>query len=439
MTVRREQRRAGARLVIDIVYENKRGAKARYRKDAAIQSMAAARAEERKLLALIAQYGEPTESADSSGAEPKAEIATIDSPAALPATPISSQPAPLPVAATVQQISTKTFADVVAEYRATFMLTDLKVTTRRGYASILEHTLLPRFGHLPISEVNNVGAAALDLAYSKQNRTQGTRNNVQIVLRSVLRFAVWRGYIASAPTGLPRLKRIGQTILEIPSDDQVAAILAASNETQRRSFALMAYAGLRPNEVRALRRRDVRLRWDNDEPVGGFVSVREGWSHGTLHTPKTGQREIPVPPLLARELGSIEPQPRDAIVAMTRYGKPWGQFGLDQAFERVRNRVGLEGWSVYCLRHYAITSWLRAGIPVHVAQRMAGHTNLSTTQRYVHYLKEDLDDAALRLARFTERLEVGRGNGFGNDRGNGHGNSVATEGSKREDKLGGKR
>ena len=436
MTVRREQRRAGARLVIDIVYENKSGAKARYRKDAAVQSIAAARAEERRLLALIAQYGEPTEPADSSATEPKLEMARIDSPAAPSAVPVAAPADPLPAPTIVPQTSAKTFGDVVEEYRATFMLTDLKVTTRRGYTKILEHALLPRFAHLPISQVNNVAAAALDLAYSKQKRKQGTRNNVQIVLRSVFRFAVWRGYLASTPTGLPRLKRIGQSILEIPSDDQVAAILAASNDSQRRSFALMAYAGLRPNEVRALRRRAVRLRWENDEPVGGFVSVREGWSHGTLHTPKTGQREVPIPPLLARELGSIESAPRDAIVAVTRYGKPWGQFGLDQAFERVRNRIGLSGWSVYCLRHYAITSWLRAGIPVHVVQRMAGHTNLSTTQRYVHHLKEDLDDAALRLARFAERLEEARGNAFGNDRGNGHGNSVETEGPKREGKRG---
>ncbi|TKC95239.1 site-specific integrase [Polyangium fumosum] len=35
-----------------------------------------------------------------------------------------------------------------------------------------------------------------------------------------------------------------------------------------------------------------------------------------------------------------------------------------------------------CLRHYAITSSLRAGIPVHVVQRMAGHKHLATTQTY---------------------------------------------------------
>ena len=46
---------------------------------------------------------------------------------------------------------------------------------------------------------------------------------------------------------------------------------------------------------------------------------------------------------------------------------------------------------MYSLRHYAITSWLRRGIPIHVVQKMAGHKHLSTTQRYVHFLKADLE------------------------------------------------
>ncbi len=52
---------------------------------------------------------------------------------------------------------------------------------------------------------------------------------------------------------------------------------------------------------------------------------------------------------------------------------------------------------MYSLRHYAITAWLRRGIPVHVVQKMAGHRNLATTLHYVHFLKADLEDAARRL------------------------------------------
>lgn len=84
-------------------------------------------------------------------------------------------------------------------------------------------------------------------------------------------------------------------------------------------------------------------------------------------------------------------------MAVTQAGETWGQYGLDQAFERVRDRAGLAGWSVYALRHYAIIMWLRRGIPVHVVQKMAGHRNLATTQHYVHFLKADLEDAARRL------------------------------------------
>jgi site-specific recombinase XerD len=88
----------------------------------------------------------------------------------------------------------------------------------------------------------------------------------------------------------------------------------------------------------------------------------------------------------------------------TRKGEPWGQYGLAQAFDRARNKVGLSGWSVYSLRHYAITSWLRRGIPVHVVQKMAGPKHLATTQRYVHFLRTDLEAAAERLAEFGNSL-----------------------------------
>ncbi|UQA60454.1 hypothetical protein [Polyangium aurulentum] len=54
---------------------------------------------------------------------------------------------------------------------------------------------------------------------AKRELSQATRNNIQIVLRSVLRFAKGRGYLDAMPVGLPRIKPVGQSILEIPSDE----------------------------------------------------------------------------------------------------------------------------------------------------------------------------------------------------------------------------
>ncbi|HRI65731.1 MAG TPA: site-specific integrase, partial [Polyangium sp.] len=356
-------------LVIDIRYTTKNGRQERFRKDAQGQTVAAAKAEEKRYLRNIARYGSPY--------EPSSEMETSPS---------------------IPPESLITFAEVVHEFRQTFMVTNLKIATRRGYDAVFASTLLPKFGTSPITKVDGRAAEELDLELAKRTLALSTRNNIQIVLRSLLRFALSREYIPAMPVNMPKLKKIGQSILAIPSDAEVALLLDYARKSHRLSFTLMSDAGLRPNEVRALRRRDVQLRYDNDKPVGGFISVRRGWSHGEIHTPKTGQREVPISPELARALAPAMHGDRDGHIATTHAGTPWRQSGLDQAFERVIQRAGLEGWSVYCLRHYAITSWLRAGIPVHVVQRMAGHVHLSTTQRYVHFLKEDLEDAARKIA-----------------------------------------
>jgi integrase len=365
--IRREERRGQRVLVIDIRYKKKDGAKGRYRKDAQVQTVQAATAEERRLLANIAQYGDVY--------EPRPDPAVIDAPATIP-----------------------TFRDVVDSYRTTYMVTDLKVTTRRGYGLVLDGVLLPRFRDKRIVDIDGDAASRLDLELTKEKLAKNTRNNAQIVLRSVLRFAVERSkYLSEMPAGLPHLKQPEPSILEIPTDDQVAVILQHSCSTRRRAFGLMAYAGLRPNEVRALPRRDMKLRRKEGVPAGGYLSIREGLSYGERHTPKTGMREIPIARRLAVLLGEVENGPRDGHVAVTEKGRPWGQYGLEKAFEQVLDRTGLAGWSVYSLRHYAITTWLRKGIPVHVVQKMAGHRNLATTQHYVHFLKADLEEAARRL------------------------------------------
>ena len=205
------------------------------------------------------------------------------------------------------------------------MVTDLKVTTRRGYSLVLDGVLLPRFKSKPIAEVDGEAASKLDLDLTKEKLAKSTRNNVQIVLRSTLRFAVETKKLGAMPSGAasPETAR-APSILEIPTDDQVAEILKLACPTQRRAFGLMAYAGLRPNEVRALPRRDMKLRREGGEPVGGFLCIREGFSYGETHTPKTGKREVPIARQLAVRLGDVEKGPRDGHVATTDAGEALG-------------------------------------------------------------------------------------------------------------------
>jgi hypothetical protein len=75
----------------------------------------------------------------------------------------------------------------------------------------------------------------------EEKLAKSTRNNAQIVLRSVLRFAKAKGDVSEVPSGLPRLKQPEPSILEIPSDDQVAEILRLACPTQHRAFGLTTW------------------------------------------------------------------------------------------------------------------------------------------------------------------------------------------------------
>ena len=96
--IRKVNRRGTRILVVDIHFRKPDGSAGRYRHDAQVQTMAAATAEERRLISNIAQYGDVH--------EPK------------PVTKEHGAPT-----------TSITFGEVVNEYRATYMLTQLKVTT----------------------------------------------------------------------------------------------------------------------------------------------------------------------------------------------------------------------------------------------------------------------------------------------------------------------
>lgn len=368
MAVRVERRRGKRVLVIDITYRNADGRWVRFRRDSKAPTKAAAQAEERRILERIALTGSPYE-------------------------------ASAPVEETKPEM---TYARLVEEYRSDYVPAELKHTTARGYNRVLDCHLLPRFGGMPLSSVTGLAATKLDHDLAKRTGKhrkcgRNTRNNIQIVLRSTLQFAVGSQHLGSMPSGLPKLKQPEKVVLTIPTDEDVEQILKAALPYQRRAFALIAYGGLRPNEARA-------LAWPEVSPqgVGGRLTVRVGRSYGQSHTPKTGPRVVPIAAQLGFELSSTPAELRKGFVALSRSKKPWGQYGMSKAFKRIAAKLEMpKAWTLYYLRHYAITSWLRKGIRVHVVQRMAGHKHLATTEKYVHLLNADLDEAARILGNIV--------------------------------------
>lgn len=367
MTIRKANRAGKRVLVVDITWKKADGTKGRYRRDAQVQTMAAATAEERRYLANIATHDNP------------------------------HGPAPA-VAPQVTASEAVTFGAAVASYQRTTAIARLKPTTRRGYEEVFTTRLLPRWKDEPLDRIDLDTMTKLDAGMVREGLSISRRRNVMICVRSVIRAAHAEGHLGQLPT-FPPLPRKGRRVLSVITTAQLQQILDVSPPSWRLAFCLAAYAGLRAGEVRGLRWRDVDL-------TGRLLVVRHSRSKGVTTAPKSGdERPIPIAAALHDLLVTHRRGNGDGnggLVATTGKGQPWGESGLLQAFRRAQAKAGLDGWRFHDLRHYFVTALFGGGGSAPAVQALAGHLHLSTTQRYAHVVPGDL--------RATIRIFDGRGN-----------------------------
>jgi integrase len=364
MTIRKASRRGETRLVVDITYTRRDGTKGRYRHDAEVQTMAAARAEERRVLASIAIHGEPSSEIVAGDRSPNSEIVAGDR--------IGDR----------SPVGAVTFAEVVEVFRAGKAKTKLKPSTRVGYEEMLTKRLLPRFGAQDVQTITFTEVMSLDASMVEEGLSPARRRNVLIVLRSVLGAAVDAGKLSELPK-LPKLPRVGRKVLRCLVAEQVQRILDVSCLSWKVAFGLAAYAGLRAGEVRGLQWADVDLE-------RGTIIVRWSLSRGFLSTPKSGhERKIPITEALRRILEEAKPRAK-GHVSTTVHAQVWSEFGLLQVFERACKRAEVGRWRFHDLRHYFVTSAFGRGGSAPAIQALAGHASLVTTERYAHVAEQDL-------------------------------------------------
>lgn len=356
--VRTIKRRGQRVLVIDFSYTKPDGNKGRYRRDAEVQTRAAALAEERRRLAAVASKGSPFVLLDEAAAKAEAEQASP---------PAAAGP---------------TFGDVVKGFFDVFAPSKLKASTRCHYKSVLYTHVLKHLGNKPLVDINAATMRELDATLAKSGAGKAARRGSQVAVRSVVcRYAVEAGLLAEEPR-MPKLPKKSEKITKVLSTDDATALIAATRRPEHRLALLLAFhAGLRTGEIRGLRVCDVDL-------VAGVLRVRQAIGYGVVDTPKSGHdREVPLTAALREALtAAVDGKAPEARVALSRRGTPWGDGSLYCMFVSVAKRAGIKGATTHHLRHAFVTALLNRGVGAHVVQALAGHADLSTTQRYAHAL-----------------------------------------------------
>lgn len=153
-----------------------------------------------------------------------------------------------------------------------------------------------------------------------------------------------------------------------------------------------ATTGLRASEQRG-------LRWCDLDLKAGSVTVGSRIDrYGQRGAPKSsaGHRTVPLPPQLVQQLRAHKLKnggKDDAPVFPARGGGFLRHENVAKSrWDPVRQRAGVPHMHWHALRHYAISCWVAAGVPIKVVQQRAGHSSIRMTlDRYSHVMPGQAD------------------------------------------------
>lgn len=165
------------------------------------------------------------------------------------------------------------------------------------------------------------------------------------------------------------------------TDDQIAAIAAASDERLRVLIYLCAHGGLRIAEA-------VALRWEDVQLSQGFLEVRHGKGdkHRTVHLSGTLRRELTSWRELTR--GSA-----GRLVLRSDGGPARDTTWLRRRLQDACQRAGVAYLGWHAMRHTAGTRLARESNNLQLVAAHLGHSDISTTAIYAKWSQNALREA----------------------------------------------
>jgi integrase len=250
--------------------------------------------------------------------------------------------------------------------------------------SLLKNHLLPRFGNRHMDTITRQDIVKMHSDRKASGAAAGSVNRLLIMMRYIFNLAIrWEvAGIKNNPTKnvplMPENNKKERYLSEDEARRLYASVCKSDNEMLQFIIPMLILTGARKREV-------LDAKWSD------FDFERRLWR---IPTTKLGKPRYV--PLSDGVMSLLSTMPRnvksDYVFANPKTNKPF--VSIFAAWDTARKRVGLADVRIHDLRHSFASLLINSGRSLYEVQRLLGHTQIKTTQRYAHLSRETLLDAS---------------------------------------------
>lgn len=268
--------------------------------------------------------------------------------------------------------------------------------------TLLDNHLIPAFGRYRLNSIarNDI------LNFQREKMAAGYKpaycNRFLVLLSFCFNLAIkWEiSGVTKNPVKLVPLLKANNKVERFMTKEESARLLLAINGSPNpllRYFVLLALlTGMRKREILDARWQDID--WDR-----GLWFIPQSKSGTSRHVPLTKEavsvlRDLQkkLPELL--EQGDLLENPW--IIPNWRTGKPFKS--IFNSWDTARQKAGLADLRIHDLRHSFASALVNQGVPIYDVQKLLGHQDIKTTQRYAHFSTERLRSSSSVLSEFYD-------------------------------------
>lgn len=258
--------------------------------------------------------------------------------------------------------------------------------------SLLRNHLIPQLGARYLDQITKDDVMTLHQKRLASGGAPASANRLLILTRYIFNLALrWEipGIKKNPTTGIPLFSENNNRERYLSTEEAgrlYAAIQNSDSKMLKYIVPMLIFTGARKREV-------MNARWEDIDIVRQVWRIAVNKSGKPRYVPlSTGVLQLLAEVKLDREASDSLIKECEWLFPNPETGKPYVQ--IYYSWDTARKLAGLPGFRMHDLRHTFASFLINAGRSLYEVQKILGHTQIKTTQRYSHLSQDTLVEAA---------------------------------------------